>query len=108
MSQKRFILERDELGAVHEQAERSVERRVAERRTEVPDDYRLGVVVGLVELGKVLLHVVVHHQGDAVVAAIQADPDRQRRGRRKFLRGSGEAQALQALEDPPAWPQARV
>ena len=59
-------------------------------------------MLDLVELGEVLLHVVVHHQGDALMAAIEADPNRERCRRRQLLRRSGEAEALQALEDSPA------
>ena len=36
------LLQRDELGAVHHLAEGAVEDVVAERGSEVPDDYRVG------------------------------------------------------------------
>ena len=59
------LLQRDQLGAVHHLAEGVVEDVVAERGSEVPDDYRVGATGGLLELFEVAFDFLVHDQRDA-------------------------------------------
>jgi hypothetical protein len=57
-----------------------VEHVVAEGGSDGADDYRVGPTSGLLERFEVVFDFLVHDQRDAVVAALAAVPDGERRG----------------------------
>ena len=77
-----------------------VEHVVAERGSEIPDDHRVGATGGLLELFEVAFDFLVHDQRDAVVAALAAVPDGERRGGDQLAVIDSEPQAGELLERP--------
>jgi len=72
-----------------------VENVVSEGGAEITDDHGLGPIAALLNLGEVVLHLVVHHQGDASVPVIAAIGQRQRGRRHQFVLGHREVESLQ-------------
>jgi hypothetical protein len=77
-----------------------VEHVLAERGSEVADDYRVGATGGLLELFEVALDFLVHDQRDAVMAALAAVPDGERRGGDELAAVDPQPKAGEFLERP--------
>jgi hypothetical protein len=91
-------LQRDQLGAVHHLAEGVVEHVVAERRSEVADDHRVGETGGLLELFEVAFDFLVHDQRDVLVAALATVPDGERRRGDQLAVTDSQPEAGELLE----------
>ena len=77
-----------------------VEHVVAERGSEVADDYRVGATDGLLELFEVAFDFLVHDQRDALVAALAAVPHRERRRGEQLAAADPQPKADEFLERP--------